>query len=139
MTKDGRMYCVRWTDENPDEPDEPWETWVFYGAIFTGSGESKELAMQIETIDKVTPEEDALLEAGDAEYHRLCRYAEEGRLRVDDRVLHDTGKAVVDGGDGHRPGTVIAVEADGKVRVRYDALHLGWKPEVPNQGSHLHS
>lgn len=61
MTPDGRMYCVRWTDANPEEPLQPWETWVYYGAIFTEGGVSEELAMQIEQVDIVTPEEDVRL------------------------------------------------------------------------------
>lgn len=72
----------------------------------------------------------ALLEAGDAVYHDLYRCAEEGRLRVNDRVLHYTGTPVgEEGGDGYRPGTVVSLEPDGKLRIRYDAMHLG-APEL---------
>lgn len=63
------------------------------------------------------------LEEGDAAYHELFKYAEDGRLRKGDRVLHDTGKPA-SGGGGIRPGTVVGVQADSQLKVKYDQLKL---------------
>ena len=65
------------------------------------------------------------LEEGDAAYHELFRYAEEGRLRKGDRVLHDTGTPSDEGGDGIRPGTVVGVQDDdGRLKLKYDVMKL---------------
>lgn len=69
-------------------------------------------------------DEEVMLEEGDAAYHELFRCAEEGRLRKGDRVLHDTGKPTDEGGDGIRPGTVVGVQDDSRLKVKYDVVKL---------------
>ena len=64
------------------------------------------------------------LEAGDAAYNDLVRCATEGRLKAGDRVLHNTGTAVDEGGTGVRCGAVVRVEEGGQLRVKYDTLDL---------------
>lgn len=66
-------------------------------------------------------DDDAALTVGDDEYHALVRCAYEGRLAIGDRVLHDTGVPVQEGGAGVRCGTVQRIEGDAVV-VRYDVL-----------------
>ena len=102
-------------------------------SIIVDGAVNVELAREIEEIDAVTPDDLLLLEVGDLKVDELQRCASEGRLRTGDRVLHDTGKAIDEGGDGHRPGTVVALEGEGKVRVRLDAMRLDKGPLVAKE------
>ena len=118
-----RMYLVQWMDENPDDPDEPWQTWETHASIVTtdpdGNGDamSDELAKQIERLDCLTAEEEAALTMGTEKWQEMKRYASEGKLQKDDRILHFVASF------GYRPGTVTSVESDGKIKVKYDAIH----------------
>ena len=69
-------------------------------------------------------EEELALEEGDEVCNELRRCAEEGRLAIGDRVLHDSGTPWDEGGDGIRPGTVQGIQPDGSIRVKFDAMHL---------------
>ena len=52
----------------------------------------------------------------------MLRWASHGVTRVR-HVLHDTGKPVA-GGSGIRPGTVVGVQGDSQLKVKYDQLKL---------------
>ena len=111
----GREYLIRWLQEI--EPGEQWETWENANALYVDGAIHSELAEQVETLDAVTPEEEAALDRVDVDVDA----AQTCMLSEGDAIIYDPGE---DDAHGYRTGVLHSLDVQGRINVTLDPIHF---------------